>query len=518
MKIPCICRLSALSALVLMAGCVAVPVGEQSFVKEYPDATRVLDVPPTKTHSPKPAVSPRVSGGGEVSVGLAGVVHYSQPREQHYKGVKVVKGKRVAFGFLPVYAERMYRPKNSLQPLYGWQHDGEGKYTILTSSKDVSAELMFGILWVPYSLLVAPFLPFECSTHHWGGVMAPHIDPVGGSEANMASAKCLELFPEKDRQEMGAWIWSDEKTHPQRRFASRCSHFSAFGFHKYCTYAVIGPVELEKTTPAFPETSYRDHAVRGPYAVTLFLPDIGYEETREVDSGMTAVSFPAASLLYAADGRTNVSATVRFQPPPGGLDDVRDEDDRALLDSAMGREWTVKIALPASGQRDAADGNGTPREELPLYSMGEFERLEGKRLRVRVGVEDASKTFQIDRMVRPKVRREFRERFATGEDATRRERVKWWTEDDGKTIVYTVAFIDGASIESRTYDQASRRGTIRIRVPEGESADAAKQLARENIAALLSENGGPGGGKGSYRSLGETLEDGVLTVEFEAVE
>lgn len=518
MKTSCIARLSSLPALLLVAGCVAVPVGEQSFVAEYPEGISVLDVPPTKTHTPKPTVSPRVSGNGEVSIGLAGVVQYSQPREQQYKGVKIIKGKRLAFGFMPGYAERLFRPNNSLQPLTGWSYDGKGGYSIMTSNKDIEGEMLAGILWLPYSLLVAPFLPFECNTHHWGGTMPPNLKPVGGFSPKMAATKYFELFSQKDRQEMGAWIWSDEQAHPQRPVASTCSHLGIFGFHKYCTYVVQGPIKLKKTTPALPETSRRDHAVRGPYAVTLFLPEIGYEETRDVDSGQTSVSFPATSLLYAADGRTNVSATVRFQPPPGGLDDVRDEDDRALLDSAMGREWSVKFDLSAMVRRDAADGGGTPHEEFPLYSMGEFERLEGKRLRVRVSVEDASKTFQIDRVVRPKVRREFHERFAAGTDANRRERVKWWTEDEGKTIVYTVGFMEEVSIESRTYDQATRMGTIRIRMPDGESADAAKQMARENIAALLAETNGTGAGTGSYRSLSETLEDGVLTVEFEAVE
>jgi hypothetical protein len=56
------------------------------------------------------------------------------------------------------------------------------------------------------------------------------------------------------------------------------------------------------------------------------------------------------------------------------------------------------------------------------------------------------------------------------------------------------------------------------------TAEEAKRWARDNIEAIareknvLLEAGGAPPEGAVYRSLGETLEDGVLTVEFEAVE
>ena len=55
-------------------------------------------------------------------------------------------------------------------------------------------------------------------------------------------------------------------------------------------------------------------------------------------------------------------------------------------------------------------------------------------------VTDTSKTFEIDRKVQPEVRRMFREQFATGGNATRREALRMDLLDGGKALVYTVTF------------------------------------------------------------------------------
>ena len=59
---------------------------------------------------------------------------------------------------------------------------------------------------------------------------------------------------------------------------------------------------------------------------------------------------------------------------------------------------------------------------------------------MRVTVNDLSRTLDIDRAVRPEVRRMFREQFASGENADRRETVRMEVPDGGKAIVYTVTF------------------------------------------------------------------------------
>ena len=93
------------------------------------------------------------------------------------------------------------------------------------------------------------------------------------------------------------------------------------------------------------------------------------------------------------------------------------------------------VSLP-NGQKDPEAVSN------PIFVPYEIKAIEpdDNRLVVRVTVNDTSKTFEIDRKVQPEVRRMFREQFATGADAKRRESVRMSVEDGGKSLVYTVTF------------------------------------------------------------------------------
>ena len=71
-----------------------------------------------------------------------------------------------------------------------------------------------------------------------------------------------------------------------------------------------------------------------------------------------------------------------------------------------------------------------------------------------------------------------------------------------------------------SYDADTRRGTVSLKVSEGMTPEEAKQWAREHIEAIVQEKNVAldAGGGAVYRCLDEHLQDGVLTVEFEAVE
>ena len=79
-------------------------------------------------------------------------------------------------------------------------------------------------------------------------------------------------------------------------------------------------------------------------------------------------------------------------------------------------------------------------------------------------------------------------------------------------------------IEEWKYDSVSRKGQVRIRAIDGMPTSEAKQWARENISAIVSEKNivieagkvPPEGAK--FRSLDESFANGILTVEFEAIE
>lgn len=75
-----------------------------------------------------------------------------------------------------------------------------------------------------------------------------------------------------------------------------------------------------------------------------------------------------------------------------------------------------------------------------------------------------------------------------------------------------------------TYDDATKHGTVQVQVQSGMTLDHARSRARQIIASIVRDknvvlsadkNELPDGG--TYRSLGETFKDGVLTIEFSAV-
>lgn len=66
------------------------------------------------------------------------------------------------------------------------------------------------------------------------------------------------------------------------------------------------------------------------------------------------------------------------------------------------------------------------------------------------------------------------------------------------------------------YNPATRRGEVHLPISTDLSLGEAKLRSRNAIEEVLRNNGMTPGTL--YRSLGETFKDGVLTVEFEAVE
>lgn len=490
-------------------------MGTETFSTEYPAAVRATWDSPTKTYKPVPVVSAGDEDRHSATVLLQGEITSEQSREQHYEKVTVEKGKRLAFGLVPRYAEDIFRPENSLVPLVGWTNKGNGKYQKWTSSNSMLGELILDILWLPNSLLVEPlFGKYECSTHHW-------VDNKRGTAA------LLSKFPASERPKIGAWTWLDERTHPQKVAGSNCTHFGAFGFHKYCTYVIRGPEKLSRTTPVDPEVTTSVRSVSGPYTVTLRLPALGYSETVAVEPGAKEAGF---NLVDAANGDASAEGTVLYALPAEGVDAIRRSEDRAILLLAVEREWPVTVELPAprpgsvatAGEHPAGE---TPPARGPLYSVESIERPASGELVVRVVVNDTSKTFDVDRAVQPQIRRMVREDFRSANPGIPeqyvRETLPYETEDGGKTLVYSArAFSVLPVVDGWEYDSDSRRGWVRLCVSDGMSADEAKLWARDNVSSIVSgSSGGTSSSSGAvYRVLGEKFENGVLMVEFEALE
>ena len=458
---------SALAA-VLGSGCVAIPMGSETYRHEYPTDIRPTSDSPTKTYEAEPTVSEGDGDRRTVVVGLNGKVTFEQPQVQHYKAVSVDKRKRLSVGLFPNWAQQNLRPKGSLTPVGAMMfYNGNGEYSevsrntgdaLIQSQKKaesggaVLSILTLGLVSTPIALFAEMFGPYEKDDQHFLGSMkvSTSSQAYGGNiwrggqlvrttTYDSTDIDLLRKFPMGEREKIGAWTWHENATHPYHSFWHGFE-LQWFGVFKYCNFFVKDEGAVSKTTPAAPSVTTRTKTTTGPFSVILSLPSLGFAETAEVEPGRTSVTF---NLLDAANGDSFANGTVRFLPPAGGLAAVRDEDGRAILELAMEKEWPVTVALPAPrlGKVKKTDEGGMARPEVAPYQIASIGRTgDGKGLVVRVAVSDTSRTFDIDRTVQPEVRRLFREQFATGENAGRRESVLWKTENGGKTLLYTVTF------------------------------------------------------------------------------
>ena len=443
--------ISILAAALLGSGCIAIPMGKETFTTEYPtDIRATSDAPAIVCQDCEVLAQASDETHLSASFMLSGTLAIEQPQEQHYATVTVEKQKKMAFGLFPGNAESFLRPSDALQPMLGWEYEGNGNYSTAvavprgTDPSSVRAPsepvLMVnpfaGFLFVPYSLLYVPFFGgYGCDSHHWRD-----------GDGSFDKTNLIGFFSEEEREQIEAWTWKDADKHKQARNWSLQSHSSWIGFHKYCSYVVRGGGWSEKTTPVSAKKSVEKHILVGPYSATLEFPSLGFSQTVEVEEGRTLADF---SLADAANGEPFASGTIRFDPPAGGFAAIHDAKSRSILEMSRGQKLPVTVELPVPRLANIADVGTTEEandaafrnhdDATPPYQFTSIEPKNGK-LVVRVSVRDPSKTLAIDPQVRPEVRRLFREQFATGENAARREKVTMSLVDGGKTLVYTVEF------------------------------------------------------------------------------
>ena len=449
MKHPFAILLPALAAAgILGSGCIAIPMGTETFTTEYPAEIRPTAEPPTKTYKVEPVVAPGDESNRSVAIGIKGSIITQQPMIQTFKGVEVVKKKRLAIGIAPMMAKDMYHPEGALTPVStSMYYAGNGRYSSSNmgitepcgemDGGRVLSSLTLGILPTPFGLMAGLFGPYEHDYHFLGGTVENHSSQLGvntihkSTTYNSGDIDLLLKFPMSDRKRIGAWTYHENATHPHNTF---WNGFQAqwFGVFKYCNYFVKDMGWIQKTMAAPPAVNTEERVVPGPYSVVLSLPDIGFLDTVQVPAGAQSARF---ELPKSHNGQAFANGTVRFLPSPDDPDAIRDEAVHSLLDRAAECEWSVMVSLP-NGQKDPEAVSN------PIFVPYEIKAIEpgDNRLVVRVTVNDTSKTFEIDRKVQPEVRRMFREQFATGENATRHEELKMDLSDGGKALVYTVTF------------------------------------------------------------------------------
>ena len=224
---------------------------------------------------------------------------------------------------------------------------------------------------------------------------------------------------------------------------------------------------------------------------------------------------------------------------PAGVETLFKKGDFSHIDetrysyrSPFKRTTPSKFAVettPEQSRKTAEVGNAITASPKPLYRIVGIDPKEGGRYAVRVEILDQEQTFGVLNKVKPDVQRLIREDFKSKNPGVAlqyvRDYLDYRTEDDGRILVYTGWAFSVRPVEDGwQYDHESRRGWVRLRIGGGMPAEEAKRWARENIAAIVSEKNvalesgkAPPSGA-TFRSLGESFEGGVLTVEFEAAE
>lgn len=537
---------------VLGTGCVAFDVGRpQTFTNEEkvfetakePSATEVVDAE-VALSQPKP---------GFAEVRLLATVRETYPRTCRTDRTTVIRQKRMSFGFMPFFAE-YDGPGDSLVPAMFYRNgrtteDSDlGRRYVYKAEADVESEpdiLLAGIWLIPglyvnsvVSLVWTPFFgDWECRHVDWAERGKSRRGSHGAGQLFFDTATpalhALSRFPEADRRRIGVRTCYDpEKTSPG---LDVITHWKLFGFHKFLRIRVQGPVR-GPVADADPDIRTRRRVpVPGPVSVRVSIPDVGW-----TGSGVIAEDGRGASIALPHVERDRSATAVVTVSAAGGLagDACR---------KAAGGDWRFPVSLRAAAGVYRAAGGAMPapvvtqvvvhvtepaaapeRKEAP-WDIETVEPYAGGRAAYLVTIHDAARTaFDVKREVQPEIERSLRDAFCASNPGIDEAAVRAYVSSEfgaDRTIRLSgVAFSVAPVSDGWSYDSDTHRGSVRLRVSAHMRPEDAKRWGRENIAAIVAEknvaieSGGAPPPGSTYRSLSESFENGILAIEFEAVQ
>lgn len=466
------------AALLLLCGCRAVDVGAPVVERQTrtihntacsPSRSEVTAV--KMTHAP--------AGAQAVSVGLVADVREEYERTSHEQTTTITKQRRLSFGFFPAAAEQYCAPVGADPPA--------------CFPRGYPAAFAVGLPFVPLGtlhalLLEGPFGSYDCT-----------------------KSKNLNAY----------------------------AHVGLLGIHKYTVSVREGPVDGPfRAEPPHVRTRTAV-AVPGPFEIEFSIPDLGHRPApvRSGRDGTVVFSLPAVTR-----DRT-VRAFVSFRPvqspaaasePWVGLALGKAAAESHSFDVTLRAPPPPKpppaptvIRIPVSVSAPASTPAPTPPQRP--YKVTGIQPGDGGFYTVCVEILDTTRTFDIRRLVeaevRDLVRQDFLSRHPGESPQTIRENLRFVTENAGRTLMCEGRAFSARPVEDGWhYDPESRRGWVRLRITGGMPAAEAKSWARDNISAIVAEKNvalevgkAPPPGA-TYRSRQERFEDGLLTVEFEALQ
>lgn len=555
--------------LALESGCVAMNVGRPEV---FTHTDEILETSEQPVRTGVDGVQVRLEQRGDrASVRLVADLRDEFRKTRRTETAVVKKQKRLAVGLFPGAAENFLMPDGALvsgvlmstagstasNPVPHVLYDGPD---LMTGGGAYVGAGVFSVVCVPLTvitwpfgtlqnLLFEPFASWECK-HDFldtANMKTGLYNEGTGRYIDVSrSPKLQQLmkFPEAERKRMGIRTCFDLDGARYHSIidimTGNLGHFGIVGIHKYLAVFIDPPARGEPED-AGTEVRTRQSEVQGPYVVEMAIPATGYRHAVRVGAGGTGAVF---ALPHAArDGVATARVAIRRDAADGAVSVETAEALAKTLGKIYSFDVELKAAAPSSspGAREVAPPPPSPSRETPaptmtvepaagparsMYEIVGIRRNAEGRYEVRVKVADRARTFDIGTALEPDVKKMIREDYANRHPGTGiqyvREIVEWETEEEGRVLVYRGWAFSFHPVKW-SYDPATRRGQVRLRISAGMSAEETKRWARENISAIVADkNVAVGAGEAPppgavYLSLGEALENGVLTVEFEAV-
>ncbi len=533
--------------LVLCAGsgCVAFNVGKPEF---FSKTVSVCETPETPTRSAAVStVAVADQRDRELVVSLSASVRDEYDRLRHDETVTVTVRRRMAVGLFPGMAESLLMPPGALKSMaFEFNTDGtrlwDDKHGWKGVWNDIAGFARIGIpslglaplVFSVDTLFFEPFASYSCVSHPW-----MEEDWRYGSEPNRSeppNVRALSLLTWEERKRIGVFPrWN----HSFRNYIDFMGHFALVGVRKYQAVSVAGPLKGPATVDGTDVKTRNGVLVPGPFVAVLSIPGLEYSDSVLVPAGTDKATFR----LPSATENLKTDAIYSFRA--AGNAGAAPELTRQALALSAGKSWRGDVSLKTAPKIDTGGQPGVPQRvvvneihhhyhETPAAPARRFDIQKSVvadgRTVWRVTILDESLTaFDADSEAKPEILRNLRDEFLERNPSVRPEDVRayagYTTENGGRVLVYVGAASSMIpSLQKMSYDAASRRGAISMKLVDGADLIRSKSFVRENIGAIvcdknvaLTSGQRPPDGA-TYRSLDENFSDGVLTVEFEAVQ